>query len=530
MLNLSKILFVVAGIVCLATFNTYSQISPGDLTLAHAKFEGISNCTKCHELGKKLTNQKCLNCHTEIKNLIDKNLGFHSSSDVKGNVCWKCHSEHNGRKFRIVNFDPDKFDHSKTTFQLTGKHAEIKCKDCHKNKFISNPKLRRKNTFIGLSTNCVSCHEDVHQKTLGNDCASCHTTVQFKKAEKFDHSKTKFVLTGAHETVDCIKCHVKGKKNGKDFQNFKVVQFANCTPCHQDIHKGKFGADCKSCHVTSSFKTIKRGSFDHDKTKFPLLGKHKTVSCNKCHKQGITKKIKFQKCIDCHEDYHKGQFTNNNVITDCSSCHNVQGFSPSTFTLELHNKSVFKLTGAHLAVPCKSCHLKGKDLLFTTLSGKCIDCHKNVHGNEIKTEFMADDNCQSCHSTEDWETIKFDHDKTKFALLGKHKSVTCGKCHMEKDANKIVFKFASLNSDCQTCHKDVHFGQFDKNGKTDCSQCHNSENWNPVKFDHEKTQFSLKGAHQNLACSKCHSQVIEGSNRFIQFKLKDFKCASCHSS
>ena len=63
---------------------TFAQISPGELTTAHADLEGLSNCTKCHELGEKVLNSKCLDCHSEIKSLITFGEGFHSSGDVKG--------------------------------------------------------------------------------------------------------------------------------------------------------------------------------------------------------------------------------------------------------------------------------------------------------------------------------------------------------------------------------------------------------------------------------------------------------------
>ncbi len=53
---------------------SYSQISPGELSREHAKFEGLQNCTKCHTLGEGLSNQKCLDCHTEIKVRIEKIL------------------------------------------------------------------------------------------------------------------------------------------------------------------------------------------------------------------------------------------------------------------------------------------------------------------------------------------------------------------------------------------------------------------------------------------------------------------------
>ena len=521
------ILIVFAGFI----FQVSGQISPGDLTTAHAKLEGMSNCTKCHVLGEKVVNSKCLDCHTEIKDLIEKGKGYHSSIDVREKDCFKCHSEHNGRDFRIINFDPKNFNHDKTGYILSGKHAKIACDECHQPKFISNQNIKRvKNTYLGLTENCFTCHEDYHQNTLGNECSSCHNTFSFKPASNFNHSLTAFRLTGAHEKVECSKCHIKEERNGKDFQVFKGVLFESCESCHEDIHKGKFGKDCKSCHSTESFKDIDRKEFDHNKTNFALAGKHITVTCSKCHKEGLIVKIKYQRCFDCHSDYHNGDFIKNGIMTDCSGCHTVFGFQPSTFTIEKHDSTSFKLTGGHLAVSCQSCHHKEKDWHFSNIGNRCIDCHKNVHRNEITEKFMPGDNCLVCHSTENWKRISFDHSSTKFILEGRHKITLCSECHYKtEESGEKVFRFVSLKSDCKTCHKDIHFGQFEVNGISDCGRCHNFDNWSPSKFDHDKTNFSLTGAHKNLDCSKCHKKNEENGNIFIKYKLEDYKCAACHS-
>ena len=529
---LLAIIFICSGL----EFRLFGQISPGDLTTAHAKLEGMSNCTKCHVLGEKVVNSKCLDCHTEINNLMEKGKGYHSSSDVKGKECVKCHSEHNGRDFRIINFDPKKFDHNKTGYVLTGKHAEIDCNDCHQPKFISGNNFRRiNNTYLGLTENCYSCHEDYHQNTLDNNCGSCHNTVSFRSASKFDHSTAAFQLTGAHQKVNCIKCHVKEKRNGKDFQVFKGVIFKSCESCHKDVHKGKFGKDCVSCHSTSSFKDINRKEFDHDKTEFPLRGAHVSVKCSGCHGSNLNSKPKFTECTDCHKDAHFGEFTAYHVVRDCKDCHSVDGFRITNFTIVRHNQLKFELTGAHLAVPCQSCHFKeeAKQWHFKNIGLACIDCHQNIHGAEIKEKFMPQNNCTSCHSTADWEKVTFNHDLTSFKLEGKHQSIKCKDCHESKtNDGKVEFKFVSLKSDCQTCHRDVHFGQFnsEQNGNNKiCENCHGFDNWKPVKFDHEKTSFSLRGAHERLFCSSCHKKVRENGNAFIKYKLRDFKCAFCHS-
>jgi hypothetical protein len=489
----------------------------------------MSNCTKCHELGEQVKNSNCLDCHTEIKSLINKGSGYHSSSEVKGKNCTTCHSEHHGRNFRIVNFNPDNFDHNKTGFNLTGKHSQADCNKCHKSEFISESKLKkRKNTYLGLNTNCFSCHEDIHQKTLGDNCSKCHNTEAFKPAANFDHSTSAFKLTGAHQKVECISCHKMETKNGKQFQTFKNIPFQNCNSCHKDVHNGSFGSKCSSCHETSSFKQINKSAFDHSKTKFPLIGKHKSVGCNNCHKSPTGYKMKFSLCTDCHTDFHKAQFVVNDQTQNCADCHSENGFRPSTFSIEKHNKTKFQITGAHLATPCEYCHYQQNNWQFKGIGIACISCHENIHKNELKIEFIPDNNCSFCHQTESWNTINFDHNKTKFPLLGKHNSISCGSCHRKNEDEKSSVIFSSIKKECEDCHKDVHFGQFQVDEISDCNRCHAFENWKPEKFDHNKTEFKLDGAHKNIECAKCHPQTEVNGNIFIKFKLEDFKCATCH--
>ena len=80
----------------------YSQISPGELSKVHSHLEGMSNCTQCHILGEKVSNKKCLDCHTELKARIDLQKGYHSSAETRGKECVKCHSDHHGKNFQSL--------------------------------------------------------------------------------------------------------------------------------------------------------------------------------------------------------------------------------------------------------------------------------------------------------------------------------------------------------------------------------------------------------------------------------------------
>ncbi len=509
-----------------------AQISPGDLTEFHKHLEGISNCVKCHELGEEVKNEKCLDCHTVINALLNNNKGYHSFNEVKSQKCYSCHSEHHGRDFQIIRFDKHKFDHTQTKFELTGKHSKINCEDCHKPEFILDENLKeRKATYLGLSNNCNHCHEDPHIGTLGVKCNACHNTEKFIPAVFFDHNSAKFKLTGVHIKIECQLCHKIEIKNGKKFQVFTGIKFSRCSDCHHDIHQGKFGSDCESCHSAVSFKIIKNlERFDHSKTNYPLRGNHRFVECVDCHKTSMSSKPQHEKCIDCHDDFHKGEFTLQNKIKDCLECHIEEGFSPSTYTLELHQTTKFPLTGAHLALPCGECHKKENHYQFLFHDLTCIQCHENFHGGAISFEYFGENNCEYCHSTTQWSEVKFDHNKTDFKLLGKHNTTSCVSCHFIEKGGITKQVFKELDSSCEKCHKDVHFNQFIVNGTTDCSRCHGFTDWEPVNFDHSKSRFPLVGAHAKISCEKCHKKIHTPNGDFIKYKYDEIKCKSCHLS
>ncbi|NOU48599.1 MAG: hypothetical protein HOO86_16280 [Bacteroidales bacterium] len=516
--------FIILHSSCLA------QISPGDLCEAHANLEGMSNCTLCHVLGDKVSNDKCLDCHKELKIRIERQKGYHVSTDVFGLECVSCHNDHHGRKFEVVRFQSDQFDHRKTGYMLEGAHSKKACNDCHKTEFITNPEIKKKKyTYLGLSADCLSCHEDYHQKTLSTDCLHCHDFEAFKPAPAFDHQKTKFKLIGKHTEVDCLKCHKKELKSGKDFQVFTGLKSDNCTACHVDVHKNKFGQDCRQCHSEQSFHNIKEmKGFDHDKTDFKLEGKHETVSCILCHRANLTGPLAHNLCMDCHTDYHEKQFVKDGISPDCIDCHTLTGFAGSTYTVERHAKSNFVLKEAHLTTPCNACHKKQDKWNFRQIGTNCSDCHTDYHEKQFVKDGKPID-CKACHTEKSFVGSLYsieNHALSKFPLKGAHLATPCFVCHKKQEK----WSFRQLGSQCADCHENIHreFISEKYYPDADCKICHTENSWPDIRFDHTKTNYILQGAHKNQLCKDCHYKTGADGDRHQQFAGLSQHCSSCH--
>jgi len=531
-----KILILLTASIPFWDYTASAQISPGDLCKAHTNLEGVSNCTKCHAVGNKVTREKCLDCHKEINSLIVSKNGFHASKEVVGKDCYVCHNDHHGRTFQIIKFDKTTFNHSTTGFELKGAHARedcnaCNCKSCHKSSFIKDTELKKKTlTYLGLNQECIYCHDDFHKGNMSPKCNTCHGYDSFKNPTGFDHNTTKFPLIGKHRNVDCGKCHKTTIIDGKSVRQLNGFAFNNCTSCHKDVHQNKFGQNCTQCHTEESFHTIKgNGNFDHDKTDFKLDGKHKSVACKKCHKTNLTDPIKFDHCTNCHKDYHNNEFNKNGLASDCNECHNNNGFEWSTFTIEKHNLSKFQLEGAHLATPCIACHKKQENWKFRNIGNLCVDCHKNYHKGFIQEKYYPNERCTECHIVNSWKIINFDHSGTKFKLEGVHAKQSCAVCHYAKNELGLMDqKFEGLSVDCSNCHKNSHAGQFDINGQTKCTRCHWHDDWKTSIFDHNSSRFKLEGVHLKVKCEKCHKEELNERGKFILYKNNNLLCSNCH--
>lgn len=382
-----------------------------------------ARCAACHTrpLAEAKLGGECIDCHRKD----DAHKG------AMGSNCANCHTE-NGWK-------ETKFDHSTTRFPLVGRHASALCSACH----------RQPNVFRGAPTDCVACHrkDDAHAGTLGDDCKHCHQARGWKPAPGFDHAKTSFSLFGKHREAACSGCH----RGPKAFRGIA----ASCNDCHakDDKHKGRNGTDCRSCHNAASWKQI---SFDHDKlTRFPLVGGHRPLACQACHKNDAHREKLDMQCASCHaaKDPHRGKLGN-----DCARCHVADAWKKVVVD---HNRTAFPLLGRHQLAACTGCH---QDKLYQGAPKACVGCHAkdDTHRGRMGST------CETCHNARAWSLWRFDHEnETRFPLSGAHASLKCDSCHKTVQKDRIALPLA-----CGSCHSgdDIHNGSFGNR----CERCHTS--------------------------------------------------------
>lgn len=250
-------------------------------------------CTSCHsgQLYKKKAPTRCRDCHG--KDDVHKR--------ALGDKCESCHSE---KSWKSARFDHD----SDTRFALLGKHASAKCNSCHK----------PTNLHEKLPSRCNDCHAEDdrkkgHQGRYGEKCESCHDEKGFKPSIFMHDRDTAYRLLGKHRQAKCDSCH-----KGSSIQDKLGTR---CFACHerddmQKGHQGRYGQKCETCHVEKDFKIT---TFDHERdTAYPLLGKHRQVKCDNCHREPIDSPKFDKRCYGCHksDDVHFGSFD-----LRCDQCH-----------------------------------------------------------------------------------------------------------------------------------------------------------------------------------------------------------------
>lgn len=300
--------------------------------------------------------------------------------------CVTCHQTENWTSIK-----ENGFNHNTTDFPLTGQHKAVSCKKCHTT-----------NVFTDSKSECISCHADVHEGSVGKDCERCHNTDTWIVTNIREiHQNQGFSLLGAHANTDCFRCHTSNTKLRFDKLN------ADCYACHKTEYyatkspnhvQAGFDKDCNRCHNMNGYNWAGSG-YNHNF--FPLKGGH-NIDCASCHKNGSYKGLSNE-CVSCHlTDYNNAKnpaHASANFSKDCKSCHSINGWAPATFD---HDAQYFPIySGKHKGEwsSCKDCHTNAASYADFT----CTNCHEhsksrmdNEH-DDVRNYVYNSKNCYSCH-------------------------------------------------------------------------------------------------------------------------------------
>lgn len=449
---------------------------------------------------------ECYDCHK------DNYIATTTPNHVQGNYSKNCTDCHN---MTSNTWSGAGINHN--FFPLEGGHAIAECKTCHTS-----------GSYSKIPSQCISCHQADYSSAqspnhtslnLSTNCKDCHSlTPGWKPADFANHDAVFPIYSGKHkgEWNSCADCHTNPANYG---------QFS-CVACHEHNNKSDVDKDhsgvagysytstsCYACHPTGS----KAGSFDHNKSGFPLTGAHVTTACTDCHTTGYAGTSNV--CASCHTNNYN-QTTNpkhmaNNISNDCAECHTTNpGWKPATFPT--HNQ-YYVIEGAHVPIAndCAKCH-NGN---YTNSPNTCFGCHAANYNQTTKpnhTTSKFPTACETCHSQNSWVPSTFNH-ASVYPLTGLHATVACDQCH--------TTGYVNTPNTCAACHTNDYNQTTKPNHSTSqipktCETCHTTAGWVPSTFNHTAV-YPLVGSHTSVACIDCHTTGYVNTPN---------TCAACHTN
>jgi hypothetical protein len=227
-------------------------------------------------------------------------------------------------------------------------------------------------------------------------------------------------------------------------------------PPDLSIRPGTHGSDtrCGACHSTTGWREV---TFQHERTGFPLTGRHAEVACQSCHKDGNFGRALARACAACHRDVHAGR-----MGAACDRCHGTDGWKDASTGPEAHRRTAFPLTGRHAVVPCEECHGDRRDRTYARPTPRCIGCHEldygpraSAAGVDHATAGFSED-CRGCHGFWRFSPATFPaHDQCFQITRGRHAGIRCRGCHDATLPPMPVGGALSCTSDtanCLRCH------------------------------------------------------------------------------
>jgi hypothetical protein len=186
---------------------------------------------------------------------------------------------------------------------------------------------------------------------------------------------------------------------------------------------------CALCHSTEGWKKV---TFSHERTGFPLTGRHRDVTCAACHPGGDFVKPVPRACAACHRDVHAQRLGQR-----CDRCHDTGSFKQASFGPEQHRRTAFPLTGRHAAIPCEECHGDRRDRTYARPVVQCIGCHEDDYQRTTLDPGKLDHpaagfgtDCRTCHGAWRFYPGAFPAHQACFDIKsGPHAGIGCHDCH-----------------------------------------------------------------------------------------------------
>jgi DmsE family decaheme c-type cytochrome len=182
----------------------------------------------------------------------------------------------------------------------------------------------------------------------------------------------------------CLTCHSKGAMN-KWYNSAHYQNDISCNECHlshgtsdAQLLKAPEPEICYRCHPDKQQEFSLASTHKFEKQGFRCL------NCHSSHEQHDTmgkKEVRVKICLKCHEKYNKKfEHEHKPVKEDCLGCHMA------------HGSEYPKLAVGDIRSMCNSCHSVTHQIFLLNRfyvdgekklrAGKCLDCHKKVHGSK----------------------------------------------------------------------------------------------------------------------------------------------------
>jgi hypothetical protein len=212
---------------------------------------------------------------------------------------------------------------------------------------------------------------------------------------------------------------------------------------------GAGDTSCSACHTTADWTKV---TFDHDRTGFPLRGRHSATTCSGCHASSDFRQPVPNTCAACHKDVHRGEFG-----IRCASCHDPESWR-SRFNADAHRRTNFPLNGRHALIPCEECHLNQRDREFTRATIECFACHQADYARAatISIDHVAagfGTRCRDCHNPWTFRGGRFSaHDLCFQLSAGPHAGIACLDCHTSITGFVATGTCSTNTASCTRCH------------------------------------------------------------------------------